>query len=112
MGMHILNALMILAELSVNSLEVHFAFGAFALIPAMLYMVWSWLYFDLSGKWDYFFMDPSREIDAVWMSLVFAMHLAMWSFVWWLARPKQRWIKRKLRNTQTSAIHQLLTVND
>ena len=89
-SMHILNALFILIDLFLNDIPVHFHFGAFTLIPALLYVLWSWLYFALSGEWDYFFVDPSKVIDAVWMILVFFMHVMSWCAVWKMAGYKQR----------------------
>eukprot|EP01084_Bolivina_argentea_P124765 221059_1 len=109
-SMHILNVVFLLTDFFLNNIPFHFHFGAFAVLPPTIYLIFSWLYYDLSGKWDYFFMDSSQEVNAIWLSLVFMMHLLIWCFVFKIAQYKQNYFNKK---QQITAINDngLLDVN-
>ena len=94
-SMHILNLIFLFIDLSLNSLPIHFHYGAFVTIIGLCYIVFSWLYYAQTSKWDYFFMDTSKPGNAIWLTLVFTLHLLSWTFVWKLAQYKQNYHSKK-----------------
>ena len=107
-SMHIFNFIFLCIDLSLNSIPIHFHWGVIVIILALTYMMFSWFYYSQTSNWDYFFMDTSKPINAIWLSLVFGMHLLTWTIMYKLAQKKQSYYDRKLRKTQTESI----SIND
>eukprot|EP01084_Bolivina_argentea_P124283 220228_1 len=105
-SMHILNAVFMFTDLLLNDVPIHFHFGMLAVAPSLIYSIFSWIYYDFSYKWDYFFMDTSKNINAIWQIGLFTMHFLTWCFVWKLAQCKAR--RRKHTQTLKDVSVQLL----
>merc|ERR1712083_1241184 len=95
--MHALNAVFLGIELMISSIPIRFHFGGFSLIPAVCYLLFSWWFFAEDGEWRYFFMDPSKMQDVLWMMIVFTMHFVSWTVVWYAGHKKEQLHKRKRR---------------
>lgn len=108
-SMHIFNFIFLSIDLSLNSIPIHFHWGVFVIILALTYMMFSWFYYSQTSNWDYFFMDTSKPINAIWLSIVFGLHLLTWTIMYKLAQKKQRYYDRKMRkNIQIDS----MSVND
>ena len=94
-SMHILNAVFLAVDLLITDIPIRFHFGCFILIPGICYVLFSWWYFAEDGEWRYFFMDPSKYQDVLWMFIVFAMHFVSWSLVWFFGHKKEQWHRRR-----------------
>ena len=104
-SMHFINIIFLMTELFLNELPFLFHYGVFVLMAGMTYLLWSWIYYDLEGEWDYFFMDTSKNVNALWQTLVFTMHILAWCVVFNLAKCRDR-----RRDTKRHAV-KLLDMN-
>ena len=96
-SMHILNAVFLAVDLLTNDIPIRFHFGGFSMIPAVCYLLFSWVFYAEGGEWRYFFMDPSKMDNVLWMALVCVMHFVSWTLIWNIGRWKEQWHRRRKR---------------
>ncbi|ETO36025.1 hypothetical protein RFI_01037 [Reticulomyxa filosa] len=69
-----------------NRIPIHFHFGSFAILFMLVYLSWAYLYYSFSEHFDYFFVDPSKPINALWYFILFVYILIVWTVIFFLAK--------------------------